>query len=503
MRTRIGWIVALVVVAVTPSARASHGPIDTLFVLNSMSLPVLALDPTTGDRHVAYISDAILTHAWETAGVWQSEAIVDSASLNAYYSFQLRVAPDGHPVAAYVRKGALVCAIRDGGGWQRDTLDVGLPAPFYPIALDLNRTTGEPAVAWAHKSASPASPSQIFYARHSGGTWTTQLVDTTSSSWLNVALGFDGAGRPHLAWARPRGDAAYGVVLTYGEGAGPDGPFTAAPVDSELYSFLALAMDRSNGEPRLVYVGILPSSFNLTVRYAYRAPGGSWQRVVVTGGNGSGNPPGPALSLDTAGNPFISLTNMTPIEPDPAPHPAPDGVEACAFIETGDVRVYYRAGGAGSGSFSFENVSFPQTDTRSGIAAVASSGTGQAIVAWRSPGNNCSPFALTVTNVTGPSLTGVGGDGDTPALALSPVWPNPARPGDALRVEFGLPRQATVSFELHDLAGRRAAVRAPTPMSAGRHSEEWSVPDLSPGLYWLTVRMDGGRIGTRSVVILR
>ena len=100
MRTRIGWIVALVVVAVTPSARASHGPIDTLFVLNSMSLPALALDPTTGDRHVAYISDAILTHAWETAGVWQSEAIVDSASSSTYYSFQLRVAPDGHPVGS-------------------------------------------------------------------------------------------------------------------------------------------------------------------------------------------------------------------------------------------------------------------------------------------------------------------------------------------------------------------------------------------------------------------
>lgn len=503
---RIVWIVACLVAAVTPSAHASHGPLDTLAVLNSMSFPALALDAATGDRHLAYVSDGVLTHLWESSGVWQTEAIVDSASISTYTSFQLAIAPDGHPVAAYVRKGTLVCAIRDGGGWQRDTLDTQLPAPFYPVALALHPSTGEPAVAWAHKSASPASASQIFYARHGGGTWNVQQVDTTSSSWLNVALGLDGAGRPHLAWARPRADATLGVVLTYGEGAGPDGPFTAASVDSQFSTFLTIAMDRSNGEPRLVYIAAVQLQFSIerTVRYAYRVPGGAWQWVVVEYGDGGGSPPGPALSLDPAGNPFISLTLFTAIEPGLAAHTAPSVLGTCGSVATGQARIFYRTGGAGSGPFTVEYLNDNaqrERDQRSGLLSVATRGVGQAVVVWRVPNGDCT-VGLSSTEVTAPPTVGVGGE-RAPVVALSPPWPNPARPGQALRVAFGLPRSGRVALELHDLVGRRVATRPLPQMPAGGHSLTWSIPDLSPGHYWLTVRSGAARIGTRSLVILR
>ena len=498
MRLRAVWIAAIVALA-APSAQAAHGPLDTLFVLNSMSLPVLALDPTTGDRHLACLSDGILQHAWETSGVWQTEAVVDSASLTTYTGFQLAIAPDGHPVAAYARKNTFVCAIRGPGGWQRDTLDT-LPGPFYPIALALDPATGEPAVAWARKSTTAGVPSQVFYARHAAGAWSTQQVDTTSSFWLNVALGIDDAGRPHLAWARPRSDAQPTTVLVCSSGAGPDGPFSSAPVDSQFASFLSMAVDRFIGEPRLVYV-TSNADYTRTVRYGYRVPGGAWQHMAVTYGDGSGNPPGPALALDPAGNPFISLSVATPIEPGVAAGASPARVEGCAVVSSDDVRVFYRAGGAGSAPFGVEYLSFPQHDARSGLFAIASDAIGRAVLAWRTR-IGCPPYGLTSTTVTGPSLVGVDGTGAS-GVARPSVRPNPARRGDPLRVEFTLAREGGVTLELHDLVGRRAAARSLGTLLAGSHAVPWPVQGLSPGLYWLTVRSDAERIGPRAVVILR
>jgi hypothetical protein len=375
-----------------------------------------------------------------------------------------------------------------------------MPAPFYPIALDLNSATGEPAVAWGRKSASPG-PSPIFYARHSGGAWTTQQVDTTSSSWLNVALGIDAGGRPHIAWARPRADAVPSVVLTYGEGAGPDGPFTAAVVDSQFSTFLTMAIDRSNGEPRLVYVTAVPTQFSTDrrVRYAYRVPGDSWQWVDVTVADNTGNPAGPALTLDPAGNPFISFTENSPIEPALAADPNPSEIEVCGGVSSDAARIFYRAGGEGQAPFSVEQLAWP--DDRSGVCATASKAVGSAIVVWRTR-ISCPPFGLTTTTVTGPSLVGVDRN-DARGVALSPVWPNPARSGDDLRVECTLAREGAIALELHDLVGRRVAFRSLARVSPGPHAISWAVPDLAPGHYWLTVRSDGQRMGTRSVVILR
>jgi hypothetical protein len=460
--------------------------------------PELALDPTTGDRHVAYVNIWTLQHSWETAGVWQTEAVVDSISTSNLTGFRLRVAADGHPVVAYARKGAVVCAVRGGGGWQRDTLDM-LPGPVsYPIALDLDPTTGEPAMAWAKQSSTPGVPSTVYYARHSGGVWTTQLVDTTSSAWLNVALGIDGAGRPHIAWFRPRGDDRSGYVLTYGSGAGPDGPFVSAPVDSECSSALGLAMDRSNGEPRLMYYGY--TGFAPIIRYAYRVPGGAWQSVDV-GFASDGNPPAPALALDPAGNPFIGVTELNNIEPRLGGASDPNQIESCGGVFSRDVKIFYRAGGAGPAPFSQEYVNVGLSNAQCGIQSVASKAVGQAVMAWR-VFISCPPYGLSTTTVTGPPVVGVGGS-DLRGAALSPVWPNPARAGEDLRIGFALAREAAIVFVLHDLAGRRVATRSLATVSPGPHAISWSVPDLAPGHYWLTMRSDGQRIGTRSLVIMR
>lgn len=492
---RWAGLTAAILFAIVPCAHASHGPADTLLVLNSLSLPAIALDPVTGDRHFAYLSDGVLQHRWASGAAWQSEAIVDSASLTTYTGFHLRIAPDGHAVAAYVRKGTLVCAVRGAGGWEHDTLDV-LPGPFnYPIALDLDPANGEPAVAWARKSPSTATPSQVFYARRTGGVWTTQQVDTTSSAWLNVALGIDGAGRPHIAWTRPGGAGQPRTVLMAGSGAGPDGPFSAAPVDSEMYSFLTMAMDRSNDEPRLLYVANAPNTFLPKVRYAYRTSEGSWQWTHVAEGDQTGNPPAPALALDPGGNPFVCVTNQNPIEPGFSGPGEPSEVAACGGAYSEDVVVHSRAGGAGAGPFSIKYVS---PYARSGLASIASGAVGRAEVVWRTR-IGCPPWGLTSTWVTSPVSVGLGGE---PPAGLTWATPSPVRSGDALRLSLTLDRDRDVALVIHDVSGRRVASRAGS-WAAGLQHLTWSVPELGPGLYWLTVRLDDAPIGSRALVILK
>jgi hypothetical protein len=492
MRRRVPWLVVPLLLGSVSTAHASHTPPDTLFMLSSLSLPAIALDPSTGDRHVAYLSSAVLTHSWEVSGVWQSETIADSASLTGYTGFDLRVAPDGDPVAAYVRKGTFVCARREGGTWEKDTLDTGLSGPFYPIALALHPATGEPAVAWARAG----TPSSIHYARHEAGTWVVQQVDTVSSWWLTVALGLDAAGRPHLAWGRPRADAGDNMtVLTYAMGAGPDGSFSPAPVDSELGLHLMLEMDRSNGEPRLAYSAGDYEAGPFTVRYAFRGVGGAWQHTTAFA------PPGytplgrgPALALDPAGNPFISFVRLTPIGPN-----GPQAAESCGSVDTGDILVYSRAGGAGFDPFVHESVSDGQQDAGSGLRAIASNAVGVAIAAWRSPRGSCPPIALSTSHITGPSLVGVGYG---PVGARLHVTPNPLRSGEPLQVSFVLARGGDVSVAIHDIAGRLVARTPREAMDLGGHTITWQPPDLEAGLYWLRLRGDGAPPDARPIVVL-
>ena len=88
-------------------------------------------------------------------------------------------------------------------------------------------------------------------------------------------------------------------------------------------------------------------------------------------------------------------------------------------------------------------------------------------------------------------------------VALAPIAPNPARSGDPLHIAFGLDRSAAVSLELHDLAGRRIAARAAERLDPGSRAIDWAPGSLHAGLYWLTVRVDAARLGTRSLVVLR
>jgi hypothetical protein len=115
-------------------------------------------------------------------------------------------------------------------------------------------------------------------------------------------------------------------------------------------------------------------------------------------------------------------------------------------------------------------------------------------------------YRLTATGTAGESIVlgsiEVTTGGPVLELALGPITPNPST-GPA-RVEFSLPRAATVNVGVLDVAGREVARIASGPYPAGRHAVIWSAVGprgaLAPGVYF--VRLDAaGLERTRRLVI--
>lgn len=275
------FLVALLGATDSRGSHVASAPPDTIALLSDATRPVLALDPVTGEAHVAYVSNGTLHHGWKSGGAWQDEPIADRVgwlqSLTQYGGIDLRVAPDGRVFALFNRLGLLICAERENGTWRRDTLDA-LPGPRTPLSLAVSPVTGEPTAAWTKRGA-PGEPSEIKLARRSGGEWTTQLLDTVSVATLTASVAVDLADRPRVAWGRPRADDDPRQVLTCAMATGPSGPYVSAPVDSQLYNHLAIAVDPTDGEPRIVYV-VLDANVR-TVRYAAHDAGPGWQGVSV------------------------------------------------------------------------------------------------------------------------------------------------------------------------------------------------------------------------------
>ncbi len=496
------WLVALFLAANPRPASATGGSPDTIAVVGDASRPVLALEPGTGVPHVAYISNATLYHAWKSDGTWQSEPIASPvgyiSSTTQYGGFDLQVAPDGRVFALFIRQEQLECAVRESGVWLSDTLDV-LPGPRKPLSLAVSQVTGEPTAAWT-KAGAPGAPAEIKFARRSAGSWTTQLLDTVSTASLTVGVAVDLADRPRAAWGRPRADANPGQVLTIALASGPAGPWVTAAVDSQLADHLTLAVDPADGEPRLVYE-TATTPFDRFARYAARDAGLIWQSTPVRSvpNNRAGSS---ALALDPAGNPFVAVLDVTPIAPSGIQAGDPPNLTNCFYTATTSIILLRREGGAGAGPFqAFGNLALPnQYDVASGPRALASSQAGVVDVAWRYPAITCSPYAVSMTRRT--PFAGVT-PGSGARVAMSAVSPNPALVGGPLHVTFQLEQDADVAMELRDVAGRRVAEHGLGRLGPGVHERDWEPAAPRAGVYWLTVRANGERLGTRQAVLVR
>jgi hypothetical protein len=131
--------------------------------------------------------------------------------------------------------------------------------------------------------------------------------------------------------------------------------------------------------------------------------------------------------------------------------------------------------------------------TRAGEIAASANGTSWT---WRGSVGQLAVRAL-ASDV--PTNTGV--DPASPgALAFSAPWPNPA--SRAVSFTFDLEREAVVTLEVFDAAGRRVALPiAGERLPAGRVTRQWRPERLEGGTYFARV-VTPGRTLTRGFVWL-
>ena len=467
--------------------------------LPNASPPVLAIDPVTGAPHTAFVNSDTLYHAWRSGGGWQVETVatgVYGGTSSTGDDVDLRIAPDGRIYVLYVQPGSIVFAERGPGGWVPSPLDS--PPTYIAFGtLAVSPVNGEPIAAWASRPGS-GPPFEVKVARRAGGVWTTQVIDTSSANFWNVAVAVDAADRPRVAWARPRADNVLSNVLTCALASGPLGPYVAAPVDSLVAraqsSDLSMALDPTSGEPRIAYLS-RSATGQMGVRYA-ALDGGAWQLTAVRSARAVTPPP--SLAIDPAGDPYVAVTEYTPIGPQGA-RGGDDPQLGCAVVETGSILLFHRSGGAGTGEFAVF-AGFGGGDNGNGPRALAAPVAGVVDAAWRAPGLDCPPFAQRFALST--PFAGVD-PGPGARVALGPIEPNPARLGQSVRASFALAEAADVTLELHDVAGRLLAARSLGRLPAGPGSFDWAPALARPGLYWLSARADGRSLGARSLVVIR
>lgn len=87
------------------------------------------------------------------------------------------------------------------------------------------------------------------------------------------------------------------------------------------------------------------------------------------------------------------------------------------------------------------------------------------------------------------------------ALALDPVWPNPARAG-SMKVRFTIRSVAPASIELLDVSGRRLTARDLGTLAAGRHAIDIGEGvSLQSGIYFVRLTQGPHSRVTRVAVL--
>jgi hypothetical protein len=352
--------------------------------------------------------------------------------------------------------------------------------------------TDEPVVAYVSWVGSLRT---LVLARRSPSGWMLSTLDTVSLSLRRPSLALSPSGAARLALTHHRGLDGDGPGTYFGEAATPDGPVAWTRVDETGNAWASLALDPVSGEPRIAY-----TANTRLLRYAWRAAG-NWTPMTVNQNSEESFPTVPSLILNNAGDPLIVQTRNFLFEPQPEPASRRGGpaVASCpSNLSPPRVVHFDRVGAEGAGPFTSNIVS--GGETRSSASAVASFVGNESRVVWRHPdGYASSPCVQRIIYSTRAATLGVP-TLEPPAIGLA-IGPNPLR-GGTVGVAFRLSREAEVTLELFDIAGRRVA-RSTTRQGSGVRSLSWSPGDISPGVYRLVARVPDGEIGRASLVVLR
>jgi hypothetical protein len=86
-------------------------------------------------------------------------------------------------------------------------------------------------------------------------------------------------------------------------------------------------------------------------------------------------------------------------------------------------------------------------------------------------------------------------------LALLPAYPNPFNATTV--IPYVISKSGVVRISVFDVTGREVAILASGPQSAGSHEVQFGANSLSSGLYFVTMEMNGERLSSRPVVLLK
>lgn len=494
-RARLALVIsALVLLAASTRVGSAHAQIDTVEISNvRLGVPVIAsvaiddLAPLYGIQHIGYTRGRALVHAYQDFGPWTLETVADSALV-----YDLSVAGDGLARMAFGDPaGRLIYGQRSPSGWTLDTLGIWPGATVRPSLAP----GGAPSIAFTTQAGGSAVP--LRYARRSGGSWIFTDVDADVATSTRPALALAPGDLPSIFISRGAPTAS-GFELAHYTSTGLDGPFSSVVVDSEAVGPVVHEWHLAARRPFVAYRAIR-EGFDPEYRFGWRDVSGQWHSQVL-GSNYNTLQFAVSLALDPFGAPgalWIEFENFLV-----ATAPGGDEVNCGGGIENARLRFSTQRARAPGSPFQQTTLGYAfdlKQDAFSSVRAVSSHAFGLYDVCWREPRQNCAPYGVFYTEVSN-GVTSVPMPHPGEGLALA-VTPNPVVRGGAVQVRFRLAGEADATIELRDLAGRAVRTRAAGRRMAG--DQEFAMPlgDLAPGLYWLSVSVDGWRQGSRTIVV--
>lgn len=440
-------------------------PVVAALVFDSDIIPT---SPLFGLDHVAWTRNLALRHAWKAFGSWQTEVAADTA-----VSYDIGVKGDGLATLAYSdSSGRLVFAERTESGWARDTV-VTVPGAQMRISV---APRGEPAIAW-EEFFPPDGFGRLRYARRVSGSWTITEVDTLlTNTTPSLVLGNDG--RPRIA-AVPWADTPILTAVSVYEGAGPTGPFDRADVDTMGAGPVSLAWDDVHQRPLLAYGArrIGDSDLHPDYRLAWRDAASDWHEKEMAFADFL-NFRSVAIALDPVGTVGVlwydegfQITHFSRQPPGVPSMPFdPDVVVSNPFAD----------------SWLFTN------------SAMASHQYGTFDLCWRSP-RFAAPVSAIVYREFTPATTAVPLPSASAGVRLD-LSPTPRAAGEPVLLRWSQPRAGDARLTAFDLAGRVVMSHTAGRLAAGDHEYRWAPSVLAPGVYWISLQLDGRPVARRVLV---
>lgn len=145
------------------------------------------------------------------------------------------------------------------------------------------------------------------------------------------------------------------------------------------------------------------------------------------------------------------------------------------------------------------------TTTFTAFAAGDGSLTGTATLdaIWFSAPNTSSAWTLYIDDVfNSVPTTAVDNRDDAPVeYHLAQNFPNPFNP--TTTVQFTLPKAGDARVDVYNALGARVATLVDRPLSAGAHEARFEANDLSSGVYFYRLLIDGAPVATKKMTLMK